>query len=152
VNNLNDGMAWGLFPLLYAAGSLSIAAIGALAAIYPAVWGLGQLLTGALSDRLGRKWLIAGGMWVQALGIGVIALASSFAPWAVGSILLGVGTAMVYPTLLPRSATWRTRPGEPPRSASTGCGGTPGTRWAPFSPACSPTCSEYRRRPGLSLD
>ena len=100
VNNLNDGMAWGLFPLLYAAGGLSVAAIGALAAIYPAVWGLGQLLTGALSDRVGRKWLIAGGMWVQAFGIGVIALASSFAPWAVGSILLGVGTAMVYPTLL----------------------------------------------------
>ena len=100
MNNLNDGMAWGLFPLLYAAGGLSVAAIGALAAIYPAVWGLGQLLTGALSDRVGRKWLIAGGMWVQALGIGVIALASSFAPWAVGSILLGVGTAMVYPTLL----------------------------------------------------
>jgi MFS family permease len=100
VNNLNDGMAWGLFPLLYATGGLSVAAIGALAAIYPAVWGLGQLLTGAFSDRIGRKWLIAGGMWVQSLGIGAIALASSFAPWAIGSVLLGVGTAMVYPTLL----------------------------------------------------
>jgi MFS family permease len=100
VNNLNDGMAWGLFPLLYAAGGLSIAAIGTLAAIYPAVWSFGQLLTGALSDRLGRKWLIAGGMWVQAFGIGVIASASSFGSWALGSALLGIGTAMVYPTLL----------------------------------------------------
>ncbi len=100
VNNLNDGMAWGLFPLLYAAGGLSVAAIGTLAAIYPAVWGIGQLVTGALSDRLGRKWMIAGGMWVQAAGIGVIAAASGFAAWAAGSVLLGVGTAMVYPTLL----------------------------------------------------
>jgi MFS family permease len=100
VNNLNDGMAWGLFPLLFARGGLSIAAIGILAALYPAVWGVGQLATGALSDRLGRKWLIATGMWVQALAIAVIAVTEGFAPWAVGSILLGVGTAMVYPTLL----------------------------------------------------
>ena len=100
VNNLNDGMAWGLFPLLYATGGLSVAAIGTLAAIYPAVWGLGQLLTGALSDRFGRKWMIAWGMWVQAAGIGMIAAASGFAAWAAGSVLLGVGTAMVYPTLL----------------------------------------------------
>lgn len=100
VNNLNDGMAWGLFPLVYAERGLSTAAIGTLAAIYPAVWGLGQLLTGAMSDRLGRKWLIAAGMWVQAAGIGVIAGASRFGPWALGSALLGVGTAMVYPTLL----------------------------------------------------
>jgi MFS family permease len=93
-------MAWGLFPLLYAERGLSVAAIGALAAIYPAVWGFGQLLTGALSDRLGRKWLIATGMWVQAAGIGVIAGVSGFGPWAMGSVLLGAGTAMVYPTLL----------------------------------------------------
>ncbi len=100
VNNLNDGMAWGLFPLVYAAGGLSVAAIGVLAAIYPAVWGFGQLLTGALSDRLGRKWMIASGMWVQAVGIALIAGLSGFAAWALGSVLLGVGTAMVYPTLL----------------------------------------------------
>jgi MFS family permease len=100
VNNLNDGMAWGLFPLLYAAGGLSVAAIGVLAAVYPAVWGFGQLVTGALSDRVGRKWMIAGGMWVQAAGIGVVAAASGFAAWAAGSVLLGIGTAMVYPTLL----------------------------------------------------
>jgi MFS family permease len=100
VNNLNDGMVWGLFPLLYAEGGLSVAAIGSLAAIYPAVWGLGQLLTGALSDRLGRKWLIACGMWVQAAGIGLIAAGSGPGVWVAGSVLLGVGTAMVYPTLL----------------------------------------------------
>jgi len=100
VNNLNDGMSWGLFPILFARGGLSIAAIGTLAAMYPAVWGLGQLVTGALSDRLGRKWLIASGMWVQALAIALIAATSGFAPWASGAVLLGTGTAMVYPTLL----------------------------------------------------
>ena len=100
VNNLNDGMAWGLFPLFFARGGLSVAAIGVLAALYPAVWGLGQLATGALSDRLGRKWLIASGMWLQALATGVIAATEGFASWAVASILLGLGTAMVYPTLL----------------------------------------------------
>jgi MFS family permease len=100
VNNLNDGMAWGLFPLFFAAAGLSLTRIGWLAAIYPAVWGIGQLFTGALSDRLGRKWLIAGGMWVQAGGIGVIALSSGFAGFAAGGVLLGLGTAMVYPTLL----------------------------------------------------
>jgi MFS family permease len=100
VNNANDGMAWGLFPLYFARAGLSIAAIGTLAALYPAVWGFGQLITGALSDRLGRKWLIAGGMWVQAGAIALIAVGSGFALWALGAVLLGVGTAMVYPTLL----------------------------------------------------
>ena len=100
VNNLNDGVAWGLFPLFFARGGLSVAAIGTLAALYPAVWGLGQLITGALSDRLGRKRLIAGGMWVQAFAIVLIAATSGFAPWALGAVLLGAGTAMVYPTLL----------------------------------------------------
>ena len=100
VNNANDGMAWGLFPLYFARAGLSIAAIGTLAALYPAVWGLGQLVTGALSDRVGRKWLIASGMWVQAGAIALIAVGSSFAVWAIGAVLLGVGTAMVYPTLL----------------------------------------------------
>lgn len=100
VNNLNDGMAWGLFPLFFGREGLTVGAIGVLAAVYPAVWGLGQLLTGTLSDRLGRKWLIAGGMWVQAAAIGLIAGGRGFGPWLVGSTLLGVGTAMVYPTLL----------------------------------------------------
>src|SRR6185295_4210840 len=67
---------------------------------YPAVWGVGQLFTGALSDRIGRKWLIATGMWVQAVAIGLIAATGGFAAWAVGAVLLGAGTAMVYPTLL----------------------------------------------------
>jgi MFS family permease len=100
VNNLNDGMAWGLFPLYFARAGLSVSAIGMLAALYPAVWGAGQLATGALSDRLGRKWLIAGGMWLQAIAIGLVAATSGFAPWAVAAVLLGAGTAMVYPTLL----------------------------------------------------
>lgn len=100
VNNLNDGMAWGLFPLVFAAADMSLSQIGTLAAIYPAVWGLGQLLSGAWSDRVGRKGLIVAGMWTQALGIVVIALGSTFALFAVGAALLGLGTAMVYPTLL----------------------------------------------------
>jgi MFS family permease len=100
VNNLNDGLAWGLFPLFFAAHGLSVGRIGVLAAIYPAVWGLGQLVTGALSDAWGRKWLIAAGMWTQAVAIGMIAASSTFEPWAGGAILLGAGTAMVYPTLL----------------------------------------------------
>jgi MFS family permease len=100
VNNLNDGLAWGLLPLLFVRGGLSVAQVGLLAALYPAVWGLGQLLTGPLSDRLGRKPLITAGMLVQALALACIALASSFLPWAASAILLGAGTAMVYPTLL----------------------------------------------------
>jgi len=100
VNNLNDGMAWGLFPLFFAAANMTLAQIGYLAAIYPAVWGVGQLFTGALSDRLGRKWLIATGMWAQAGGIVAIVLGRSFTAFAFGGVLLGLGTAMVYPTLL----------------------------------------------------
>jgi MFS family permease len=93
-------MAWGLFPLLYAAVGLSLAEIGWLAAIYPAVWGLGQLFTGAVSDKTGRKWLIASGMWIQAAGIAAIAFSKMFWSFASGAVLLGIGTAMVYPTLL----------------------------------------------------
>jgi MFS family permease len=100
VNNLNDGMAWGLFPLFFAAAKLTLAQIGYLAAIYPAVWGIGQLFTGALSDRIGRKWLIATGMWVQAGGIALIVMSRGFAGFAIGAALVGLGTAMVYPTLL----------------------------------------------------
>ncbi|MDP3504953.1 MAG: MFS transporter [Myxococcales bacterium] len=100
VNNLNDGMAWGLFPLFFAAAQLELEAIGTLSAIYPATWGLAQLVTGAWSDTIGRKWLIASGMWVQALGIGVVIMSMGFGGFALGAALLGVGTAMVYPTLL----------------------------------------------------
>jgi MFS family permease len=100
VNNLNDGMAWGLFPLFFAVNGLSLDRIAILAAIYPGVWGITQLGTGALSDRLGRKGLIVGGMWVQAAGIVAIVATEGFWPWTVGAVLLGIGTAMVYPTLL----------------------------------------------------
>jgi MFS family permease len=100
VNNLNDGLAWGLFPLFFARHGLSVAKIGILAAVYPAVWGVGQLLTGALSDRVGRKSLIVAGMWVQALAIASIATVHRFGVWAAAAAVLGIGTAMVYPTLL----------------------------------------------------
>lgn len=100
VNNLNDGMAWGLFPILFAASGLTLSQIGLLAAIYPTVWGLGQLLTGGLSDRIGRKSLIVAGMWVQAAGIAAILIWPVFWGFVSGAILLGAGTAMVYPTLL----------------------------------------------------
>jgi MFS family permease len=99
-NNLNDGLAWGLFPVLFAAAGLSVGRIGVLAALYPAVWGVGQLVTGALSDRWGRKRLIVAGMWLQALALAVIASADTFSLWALAAVLLGAGTAMVYPTLL----------------------------------------------------
>jgi len=100
VNNLNDGLAWGLFPVLFAAAGISVAKIGILAALYPAVWGLGQLVTGALSDRYGRKRFIVAGMLTQAVALAVVATADTFAVWAGAAVLLGAGTAMVYPTLL----------------------------------------------------
>jgi MFS family permease len=100
VNNLNDGMAWGIFPLYFAAAGIGLERIGVLAALYPATWGMMQLFTGAWSDRIGRKRLIVGGMWVQAIGIAITAATTSFTPFALGSLLLGLGTAMVYPTLL----------------------------------------------------
>lgn len=71
-----------------------------IAAVYPGVWGIGQLATGALSDRWGRKWMIVAGMWVQALAIAVFVVGRTFWPWVAGAVLLGVGTALVYPTLL----------------------------------------------------
>ncbi|MEO7040350.1 MAG: MFS transporter [Candidatus Elarobacter sp.] len=100
VNNLNDGLAWGLLPLHFAAAGLAIERIAVLAAVYPATWGLCQLATGALSDRIGRKWLIAAGMWLQAFAIALFLVPVGFSLWLVGAMLLGLGTAMVYPTLL----------------------------------------------------
>jgi len=100
VNNLNDGLAWGLFPFLFAATGMSVGRIGVLAAVYPAVWGVGQLLTGAWSDRFGRKPLIVTGMLTQAAALALVAAADTFTVWAVAAVLLGAGTAMVYPTLL----------------------------------------------------
>ncbi len=112
VNNLNDGMAWGLLPSVFAASQMTLDQVGILAAVYPATWGVGQLATGALSDRLGRKWLITAGMWTQAAGLAVVCASSGFAGFMLGGVLLGLGTAMVYPTLLAAigdvaSPTWR---------------------------------------------
>ena len=100
VNNLNDGMMWGLAPLFLLGAGLPLAQIGVITAVYPAVWGISQLATGALSDRWGRKWMIAAGMWVQAIGIALFVLGRGFGMWLVGAALLGIGTALVYPTLL----------------------------------------------------
>jgi MFS family permease len=100
VNNLNDGMVWGLVPIFLSEAGLSIEQVGLIAAVYPGVWGLSQLATGALSDRLGRKWLVACGMWVQAAGIGLFVAGRHYWTWLAAAVLLGLGTAMVYPTLL----------------------------------------------------
>jgi MFS family permease len=100
VNNLNDGLAWGLFPLFFAAAGLSLREIGVLAFVYPATWGLAQLWTGALSDRWGRKWMIVGGMLLQAAALAAMVAWSGFAPWIAAGVVLGLGTALVYPTLL----------------------------------------------------
>jgi len=112
VNNLNDGMAWGLFPLIFTAAQLDLKQTAALTALYPMTWGVAQIATGALSDRTGRKWLIAAGMWIQAVGIALIAVAAAFYAFAAGAVLLGLGTALVYPTLLAAigdvaAPTWR---------------------------------------------
>lgn len=100
VNNLNDGMSWGIYPLFFASYGLGVAAIGTIKAIYPASWGVFQLFTGHFSDRWGRKWLIAGGMIVQAVGIWLTAMIPRYSAWIVAALLQGIGTAMVYPTLL----------------------------------------------------
>jgi MFS family permease len=100
VNNLNDGLAWGLFPLFFAAAGLSVREIAVLAFVYPATSGVVQLWTGALSDRWGRKWMIACGMLLQGVALAAMVVWRGFAPWAAEGVALGVGTAMVYPTLL----------------------------------------------------
>ncbi|OUM90846.1 MAG: MFS transporter [Bacillus thermozeamaize] len=97
--NLKDGMAWGLFPLFFSETGLSVSEIGIIVSLYPAAWGFFQLFTGALSDRMGRKWMIAFGMWIQAFSIWCILFSNSYIMWLVNVILLGLGTAMVYPTL-----------------------------------------------------
>src|SRR5712691_4161132 len=100
VNNMNDGMVWGLIPVFLAARGVALDRIGVVTATYPLVWGMGQLATGALSDRWGRKWMIASGMWVQAVGITAFVVGRSLLSWMAGATLLGIGTALVYPTLL----------------------------------------------------
>lgn len=114
VNNLNDGMSWGIFPLFFTAFGLGVERVGILKAVYPATWGILQVATGPLSDRWGRKGLIVGGMWVQAAGLLLTALTRGFQYWLVGSLLLGIGTAMVYPSLIAAVSdashpTWRAR-------------------------------------------
>ncbi len=114
VNNLNDGMSWAIFPIFFAAQGLGVEPIGALKAVYPAVWGIMQMVTGPLSDRIGRKGLIVAGMWLQAAALFMVAGFDGVAWWLVASILLGLGTAMVYPTLLAAVSdvahpTWRAR-------------------------------------------
>lgn len=114
VNNLNDGMSWGIFPLFFTTLGLGIERVGILKAVYPIVWGVGQVITGPLSDRWGRKGLIVGGMWVQAAGLLITALGGHFGWWLLGSVLLGLGTAMVYPCLIAAVSdashpTWRAR-------------------------------------------
>jgi len=114
VNNLNDGLAWGLFPVLFVISGLNLNQVGILAAVYPAVWGAGQLFTGAASDRWGRKWFIVAGMIVQAAGLAIVAASHSFGVWLIAAVLLGLGTAMVYPALLAAIGdvahpTWRAR-------------------------------------------
>ena len=100
VNNLNDGLAWGLLPLVWASAGIPLGQIGILAAAYPATWGVVQVATGAWSDRVGRKRLIVAGMLAQASAIAAIAVWTGFGPWLVAALVLGVGTAMVYPTLI----------------------------------------------------
>jgi MFS family permease len=107
-------MSWGVFPIFFSTFGLGVGRIGILKAVYPAVWGILQVVTGPLSDRLGRKWLIVGGMWVQAGGIFVTVAGRSFGWWLLGSILLGLGTAMVYPALIAAVSdnshpSWRAR-------------------------------------------
>jgi MFS family permease len=114
VNNLNDGMSWGIFPLFFASFGLGVERIGILKAVYPATWGILQVVTGPLSDRWGRKGLIVAGMWIQSGGLFLTAATRQFEWWLVGSLLLGLGTAMVYPSLIAAVSdashpTWRAR-------------------------------------------
>lgn len=114
VNNLNDGMSWGIFPLFFNGFGLSVERIGILKAVYPMVWGIFQIVTGPLSDKWGRKGLVVGGMWVQAAGLLLTALTGEFMWWLAASIMLGLGTAMVYPSLIAAVSdashpSWRAR-------------------------------------------
>lgn len=114
INNLNDGMSWGIFPLFFTTLGLGVERIGILKAIYPVVWGVGQIATGPLSDRWGRKGLIVAGMWVQAAGLFLTGFTGRFEWWLLASVLLGLGTAMVYPSLIAAVSdashpSWRAR-------------------------------------------
>jgi MFS family permease len=114
VNNLNFGMSWGIFPLFFSSFGLAVQKIGILNSVYPGVWGVLQTVTGPLSDRWGRKGLIVSGMWVQGTGLFLIGITQTFGWWLLASVLLGLGTAMVYPTLIAAVSdashpSWRAR-------------------------------------------
>ncbi|RCW73175.1 MFS transporter [Saliterribacillus persicus] len=98
--NLKDGMAWGLFPIYFASVGLTVGQIGLIVAIYPAAWGFFQLFTGVLSDKIGRKWLISVGMLLQGGSLWLILLVNNYPLWIISALLLGIGTAMVYPTIM----------------------------------------------------
>jgi MFS family permease len=143
VNNLNDGMSWDIFPLFFAAFGLGVERIGILKAVYPATWGILQVATGPSSDRWGRKGLIVGGMLVQAAGLFLTALTREFEYWLVGSLFLGIGTAMVYPSLIAAVSdashpTWRAR-----SLSVIASGVTSGTRSARSLPESSLISSDY---------
>ncbi len=114
VNNLNFGMSWGIFPLFFASFGLAVGRIGIINSIYPGIWGVLQTVTGPMSDRWGRKGLIVAGMWLQASGLFLMGSTASFGWWSLASALLGIGTAMVYPTLIAAVSdashpSWRAR-------------------------------------------
>ncbi|MFP5372453.1 MAG: MFS transporter, partial [Actinomycetes bacterium] len=101
VNNLNDALAWGLVPLYLAANGATVGEIGLIAALYPGVWATAQIATGDWSDRVGRKPLIAAGMFLQAAALALLALGDgAVTPATAAAVLLGFGTALVYPTLI----------------------------------------------------
>jgi MFS family permease len=108
VNNLNDGVIWGLLPvfLVTSAQSLPADAVGLVAGLYPLTWGVLQIVTGPASDRVGRKPLLVAGMWIQAAAFPVFVFGDTLAEWILASLLLGAGTAMVYPTFLSAVSDW----------------------------------------------
>lgn len=115
INNLNDGMAWGLFPILLAEKNFSISEIAIVTAVYPAVWGIGQLFTGKMSDYFCKKSMLFWGMFLQGVALLLFVFASSFTHYIVLASILGWGTAMVYPTFLATVAE-NTNPHDRPKS------------------------------------
>ena len=115
INNLNDGMAWGIFPILLASKGFSIAEIGIVTAVYPAVWGIGQLFTGKMADYFCKKDLLFLGMLLQGIALIVLLFAQTMSHFVILSSLLGIGTAMVYPTFLATVAE-NTHPTDRPNS------------------------------------
>ncbi len=100
VNNLNDGMVWGLLPILLAGLNFDLQQIGIIVSVYPTVWGLGQLFTGRLADILPKRSLMFWGMLIQGIALGFMIIAKEFMPFVILSAILGIGTALVYPTFL----------------------------------------------------